>query len=116
MSEGKDLVFLSSKGNIAIRYDQIIGWQRGHISEEIMGPHPDPKLADKGEILPTGKIKVSTIVRLLLKGEPLEMTPSITAEFFQFIEERIRPEVWQAKQEGVPEVYEIDKTGELGRA
>jgi hypothetical protein len=107
--EISELIFRSHSGGIEILWNKFIALQTVVDSEPIMVPHHEESLAKKGEMEPSGKVRVTNRLRLFMENSaPIEMSPVASAEWRQFIEERVKPEYWQAKEQGKPDSIEID--------
>ncbi len=105
----KNLLFRTHAGGLTICWDHVIGWQNTVKREPVTVPHSNPTLASKGEVEPSGRVRIVPAIGLFVKGmPPLLMDPDASAEFLQFVDERVSPEIWQAKEPGKPEIIEMD--------
>ncbi|KKN70684.1 hypothetical protein LCGC14_0428390 [marine sediment metagenome] len=104
-----ELIFRSHTGGIEILWSKFNALQVVTESAPVMVPHHDPVLASKGEKEPSGKVLITSRLRLFMENSnPIDIGATVSAEFRQFMDERIKPEYWQAKAQGKPDVIEMD--------
>ncbi len=106
------LIFKTHSGGIEIYFWKVNAEQVVIDEEPIMVPHHDPVLAKKGEVEPSGKIRIINRVRLFQENAPpIDLSPVASAEWLLFKQQRVQAETWQPSEPGKPDVIEVDAAG-----